>query len=103
MYKEQVIKNVKVKSIPSQGATLTFDSLALSEARQQTLHDYVQFADKPTRGQSIRQLDFANHTLPTRGLDNSRTDQLADSEFVNITFGASSFFSQNFASNISAS
>jgi len=31
-----------------------------------------QFADKPTRGQS------------SRGLDNSRTSQLADSEFLKI-------------------
>jgi len=32
-----------------------------------------QFVDKPTRGQS------------SRGLDNSRTGQLADSEFLKIT------------------
>jgi len=32
-----------------------------------------QLADKPTRGQS------------TRGLDNSRTGRLADSEFLKIT------------------
>jgi len=48
-----------------------------------------QFTDKPTFGHS------------NRGLDNSRTGELADSEFENITFKAIIFFLQIFVKHSS--